>query len=45
MLTFIKHAPNLRRFRACLIAPHKDLFRYITILSKLNHLTLNLRDE
>jgi hypothetical protein len=45
MLVFLNHCPNLRRFKACLAAPHKDLFRYTFILSKLNHLTLNLQDE
>jgi hypothetical protein len=45
MLLFMKLCPNLRRFKACLMAPHKDLFRYAIILSKLNHLTLNLHDE
>jgi hypothetical protein len=45
MLIFMSHTPNLRRFKACLAAPHKDLFRYNIVLSKLNHLTLNLQDE
>jgi hypothetical protein len=45
MLIFMKHCPNLRRFKACLIAPHKDLFRCALILPKLKYLTLNLHDE
>jgi hypothetical protein len=45
MLAFINHTPNLRRFKTCLASPHKDLFRYVISLSKLNHLTLNLHDQ
>jgi hypothetical protein len=45
MLAFMSHTPNLRRFKACLASPHRDLFRYTITLSKLNHLTLNLHDE
>jgi len=45
MLAFMSHTPNLRRFKACLAAPHKDLFRYTIILSTLKHLILNLHDE
>lgn len=45
MLRLMSHAPNLRRFKACVAAPHKDLFRYNVVLSKLFHLTLILQDE
>ncbi|CAF3722554.1 unnamed protein product [Rotaria sp. Silwood1] len=45
MLTFMSYCPNLRQFKAFLHAPHKDLFRYTIILSKLSHLILNLQDE
>ncbi|CAF4853614.1 unnamed protein product [Rotaria sp. Silwood1] len=45
MLTFMTYCPNLRRFKACLDAPHEDLFRHTIILLKLNHLTLNLQDK
>ena len=45
MLMFMSHTPNLRRFKACLASPHRDLFRYAISLSKLTHLTLILQDE
>ncbi|CAF3600754.1 unnamed protein product, partial [Rotaria sp. Silwood2] len=45
MLTFMSYSPNLHRFNAFIDGPNKDIFRYIIILSKLNHLTLNLQDE
>jgi len=45
MLAFMSHTPNLRRFKACLAAPHRDLFRYTITLSKLNYLALNLHDD
>ena len=34
MLIFMSHTPNLRRFKACLASPHRDLFRYAISLSK-----------
>ncbi|CAF3581445.1 unnamed protein product [Adineta steineri] len=45
MLLFMNHTPNLRRFQACLDAPHKNLFCYTIILLQLKYLTLNLHDE
>lgn len=44
MLTFMKHTPNLCRFKACLTPPHHALFSHTIILPQLNHLTLNLQD-
>ncbi|CAF3077535.1 unnamed protein product [Rotaria sp. Silwood2] len=41
----MSYSPNLRRFKAFLDALHKNLLRHKIILSKLNHLTLNLQDE
>lgn len=45
MLAFLNHTPNIRRFKACLSTPHKDLFRYNILLTKLSQLVLNLQDE
>lgn len=45
MLAFFNRTPNLRRFKACIDSPHRDLFRHRRILSKLTHLTLILQDE
>lgn len=45
LLKFITYSPNLCRLKVCLDGPHKDLFRYVIILTKLRHLTLNLHDE
>ncbi|CAF1322060.1 unnamed protein product [Rotaria sordida] len=45
MLTFMSYCPNLRRFKAFIDAPHRDLFRYTISLPKLDHLILNLQDE
>ncbi|CAF1583428.1 unnamed protein product [Adineta ricciae] len=45
MISFVTRTPNLRQFKACITAPHRDLSRLNISLLKLQHLTLNLQDN
>jgi hypothetical protein len=45
MLTFMRHTPNLRRLKTHLYGVDwgENLYRYDTVLHKLNHLSLNVQ--